>query len=90
MKEYKEKLLFWDQDILNLYFDGQYEPLPSSLNFKIDMDIDNKALNITNSETQEILIIHLKNLSNIIHMRLFVILISDFHHRFTNTFLCML
>lgn len=58
MKEYKEKLLFWDQDILNLYFDGQYEPLPSSLNFKIDMDIDNKALNITNGETQEILIIH--------------------------------
>jgi lipopolysaccharide biosynthesis glycosyltransferase len=23
IKEHKEKLLFWDQDVLNLYFDGQ-------------------------------------------------------------------
>lgn len=58
IKEHKEKLLFWDQDILNLYFDGQYEPLPSTLNFKVDMDTDNRAVNIEKNLEQKISILH--------------------------------
>lgn len=58
IKEHKEKLLFWDQDVLNLYFDGHYEPLPRSLNFKVDMDTGNKAINIENDLERNISILH--------------------------------
>jgi UDP-glucose/galactose:(glucosyl)LPS alpha-1,2-glucosyl/galactosyltransferase len=58
IKEHKEKLLFWDQDVLNLYFDGQYEPIPRALNFKVDMDTNNKAINIENDLKHKISILH--------------------------------
>ena len=47
MKRIKKKLLFWDQDVLNLYFDDQYEPLPIALNFKVDIEIGNNKNNFT-------------------------------------------
>ena len=58
MREQKEKLLFWDQDTLNLYFDGQYEPLPETLNFKVDMAVGNKALSISDTDTKSISLVH--------------------------------
>jgi len=58
MREQKEKLLFWDQDTLNLYFDGQYEPLPETLNFKVDMEVDNNALSIIDSKKRSISLVH--------------------------------
>lgn len=34
VKLFAEKIIFWDQDILNLKFDGRYYELPSSFNFR--------------------------------------------------------
>lgn len=58
IKEHKEKLLYWDQDTLNLYFNDQYEPLPEALNFKVDMAVDNKANKISISELATISLLH--------------------------------
>ncbi len=43
MYEYQQKLLFWDQDILNIYFDGDFEIMDDSLNFKFDMERNNES-----------------------------------------------
>ena len=32
----KEDLVFWDQDVLNIYFDGEYMELSKYLNYKLD------------------------------------------------------
>ena len=38
MKELESKILFWDQDVLNSFFDGVYLELDNVYNFKIDVD----------------------------------------------------
>ena len=58
IEENKEKLLFWDQDVLNLYFDDQYEPLPIALNFKVDIEIGNNKNNFTKNEKKDVSILH--------------------------------
>ena len=35
-KNRKEDLVFWDQDVLNIYFDGEYLELSKYLNYKLD------------------------------------------------------
>jgi len=36
---YKEKIIFWDQDILNKYFDGNYVEIKNILNFSVKSSI---------------------------------------------------
>lgn len=48
MYEYQQKLLFWDQDILNIYFDGDFESMDDYLNLKFDMERINESNLSTN------------------------------------------
>lgn len=41
--ELKDKIIYWDQDVFNSYFDGSYLELPESLNMNTDLD-NNKEL----------------------------------------------
>ncbi len=43
MYDYQKKLNFWDQDILNIYFDGDFEIMDDSLNFRFDMERNNES-----------------------------------------------
>ena len=36
--EIKDELFFWDQDVLNSYFDGNYFELENSYNFRVGLD----------------------------------------------------
>ena len=38
----QRELIFWDQDILNIYFDGKYKELETSLNFNVYGDQQKK------------------------------------------------
>lgn len=38
MKKKYEKIIYWDQDILNYYFNGEFLILDERLNFKIELD----------------------------------------------------
>ena len=38
MESIKSQILFWDQDVLNSYFDGKYQELDEIYNYKIDVD----------------------------------------------------
>ena len=46
-----EKIVYWDQDILNRYFDGEYENLDKNLNYLVNLSLDKKI-------KEEILIFH--------------------------------
>lgn len=43
MDEIKEDIDFWDQDVLNKYFDGSYLELPNYLNFNLINEGDNQV-----------------------------------------------
>ena len=45
LKSNKKILNFWDQDILNMFFDGNYYDLNHELNSKVSMDVDEKIKN---------------------------------------------
>ena len=45
LKNNKKTLNFWDQDILNMFFDGNYYDLNHELNSKVSMDVDEKIKN---------------------------------------------
>ena len=36
LNQIKDKVLWWDQDVLNFTFDGEYEELNSLLNYQIE------------------------------------------------------
>ena len=38
----KEKILFWDQDVLNFFFDGNYSELDKNLNYDVSININNE------------------------------------------------
>jgi len=54
----KEKLQFWDQDVLNLYFDGSYQELSKYLNFSLDMKPFERDNNLNLLEKENIKFIH--------------------------------
>lgn len=35
LKKYSDKIIFWDQDVLNKYFDQSYDEIPEILNFRV-------------------------------------------------------
>ncbi len=54
----KAKLQFWDQDVLNIYFDGKYLELSKYLNFTLDMKPFEKINNLDSLEMNKIKLIH--------------------------------
>ena len=58
INQQNEKLLFWDQDVLNLYFNGDYEILPDALNTKVDMEVDNNAQKFSEDDIQNLSLLH--------------------------------
>ena len=42
INDYDAKLKYWDQDVLNIFFNNKYKPISTSLNFKVDMEIFEK------------------------------------------------
>ena len=56
--QHKEKLQFWDQDVLNIYFDGKYIELSKYLNFTLDMKPFEKIINFDSLEMNKIKLIH--------------------------------
>jgi lipopolysaccharide biosynthesis glycosyltransferase len=38
MNEIQNKIIFWDQDVLNAYFNGEYLEINDSYNYKVDVD----------------------------------------------------
>ena len=57
-EQHKEKLQFWDQDVLNIYFDGKYLELSKHLNSTLDMKPFEKISTFDSIETNEIKLIH--------------------------------
>ena len=45
-----ERIIFWDQDVLNHYFDGQYLELDEKLNYQVRMEDNNFAKSSLKSE----------------------------------------
>tara|TARA_B100000427_G_scaffold328602_1_gene342130 strand:+ start:3835 stop:4764 length:930 start_codon:yes stop_codon:yes gene_type:complete len=52
MKEIESEIVFWDQDVLNSFFDGSYQELDNIFNFKID--VDDKKQSIVKKEEAKI------------------------------------
>jgi lipopolysaccharide biosynthesis glycosyltransferase len=42
INDYDKKLKYWDQDVLNIYFNKKYIEIPPDLNFKVDMEVAEK------------------------------------------------
>ncbi len=62
-KKLKGKILLWDQDVLNSYFDGQYVELDEYLNYNLDIFVSSKVKNTFIKEvdkeiTKRIIFIH--------------------------------
>lgn len=53
LKSTNEELLFWDQDLLNIYFDGQFSELNKNLNYKVPLSEDkfkNKNIDLISND----------------------------------------
>jgi len=57
MNSISEKIIYWDQDVLNSYFDGDYSELNSSLNFQVEMDKGNN-FRIQKDQLSSIILLH--------------------------------
>jgi len=56
--KHKDKLQFWDQDVLNIYFDGKYIELSKYLNFTLDMKPFEKINNLDSFDMDKVKLIH--------------------------------
>lgn len=54
MKEIQNEIIFWDQDVLNAYFNGVYLEINESYNYKVDVDDSNQG----KIDTKNIKILH--------------------------------
>jgi len=57
-EHHKEKIQFWDQDILNLYFNGEYIDLSKFMNFSLNMVPFEKSTKLNSDELTKIKLIH--------------------------------
>ena len=58
--EKQTKLTFWDQDLLNIFFDSEFEELSSNLNHKMPLDQNVRILDLENDSwvTNNMIFIH--------------------------------
>tara|TARA_Y100000768_G_C23978805_1_gene684563 strand:- start:514 stop:1461 length:948 start_codon:yes stop_codon:yes gene_type:complete len=57
-EKFKDNIQFWDQDILNIYFDGQYLDLSKYMNYTLDMVPFEKNIIFDIDELDKIKLIH--------------------------------
>tara|TARA_B100000427_G_C15486476_1_gene585541 strand:- start:539 stop:1480 length:942 start_codon:yes stop_codon:yes gene_type:complete len=53
-----KKLLYWDQDVLNLSFDGDYSELHNYLNYKVDMEENDLSIETSIKKGNDISLLH--------------------------------
>ena len=53
-----DKLLYWDQDVLNSVIDDRFEELNPYLNFNMNLAPDNNNISLNTKEEQEIIFLH--------------------------------
>ena len=58
IENHRKVIKFWDQDILNSYFDGNYFELDSSLNYKVNLTMKDYSNNFTKKELDKIVFLH--------------------------------
>jgi len=58
MNDIEELIEFWDQDILNHYFDGKYNELNKNLNYNLYLTEENSKLQASNKSLNEMIFLH--------------------------------
>jgi len=58
MKELEENIIFWDQDVLNSYFDGRYIELNNNLNYNLFLTENNSKVKTSKKSENEMILIH--------------------------------
>ena len=58
MKELEENIIFWDQDVLNSYFDGRYVELNNNLNYNLFLTEKNSKVKTSKKSENEMILIH--------------------------------
>ncbi|MAW09548.1 MAG: hypothetical protein CMC23_05460 [Flavobacteriaceae bacterium] len=58
IENHRKVIKFWDQDILNSYFDGSYFELDSSLNYKVNLTKKDYSNNFTKDELDNAIFLH--------------------------------
>ena len=56
LNTFNTKLRFWDQDVLNCYFNGEFLELDEKLNFKLELD--NNSIGIRDYVKNEVIFLH--------------------------------
>lgn len=56
MKKKYEKIIYWDQDVLNFYFKGKFLILDERLNFKLELD--DSSLDMSQYVRNEVMLLH--------------------------------
>ena len=59
----EDKILLWDQDVLNSYFDGNYTELDNNLNFDMTISVDNEmnieySKNLSQDKINKAILLH--------------------------------
>lgn len=58
IESHRKDIKFWDQDVLNSYFDGNYFELDSSLNYKVNLTMKDYSADFTKNELDKIIFLH--------------------------------
>ncbi len=58
LKKHHEKIKFWDQDILNAYFDSNFYELNEFLNYKVNLNNKNYSETFLQNELEKIIFLH--------------------------------
>ncbi len=58
MKSIRDEIVFWDQDVMNSFFDGDYLELDNIFNFTIPIDIDLYNQKLKDNHSKNILFLH--------------------------------
>lgn len=81
MKVLKEDIIFWDQDVLNSYFDGEYIELNNNLNYNLFLTEKNSKVKISKKSENEMILIHYSGSYKPWTVRGAYNLSSDFYHQ---------
>ena len=69
MNDIEELIEFWDQDILNHYFDGKYNELNKNLNYNLYLTEENSKLQASNKSLNEMIFLSIFLISMFFSLR---------------------
>tara|TARA_B100001996_G_scaffold252046_1_gene195587 strand:- start:398 stop:1357 length:960 start_codon:yes stop_codon:yes gene_type:complete len=81
MKELEESIIFWDQDVLNSYFDGRYIELNNNLNYNLFLTEKNSKIKTSKESENEMILLHYSGSYKPWTVRGAYNLSSDFYHQ---------